>query len=193
MKTLKLTLLALATVMVVSCEKKTETAAVVEGTETAEVTTNETTSMETNSPALADASVTQTATTGAAPVFTMSNTTYDFGDVQANSTTERVVEFTNTGDAPLVITAAKASCGCTVPEYDKEPIAPGATGSLKVSYKAPGTNGKQTKTVTLTTNTAAGTERFKIAANVVGGAERQAPKPPVQQPARELPAPKLGQ
>lgn len=191
MKTLKLTLLALATVFVVSCDKQTETTTTAGNTDVATAENLNTDA----TPALADASVTPAATTNAAdaPVFTMTSDTYDFGDVQANSTTERVVEFTNTGNSPLVITAAKASCGCTVPEFSKEPIAPGGTGTLKVSFKAPATNGKQTKTVTLTTNTASGTDRFKVAANVVGGSQSAPAPAPVQQAPRTLPAPSLGQ
>ena len=191
MKTLKISFLAFATIMVVSCEKKTATTTAEMGAETADASTTQTVKPEDNIKT-ANAT-TSTANNEDAPIFTMESDVYDFGDVQAGSKTDKIVEFTNTGNAPLVITAAKASCGCTVPEFDKEPIAPGAKGTLKVSYKAPATNGKQTKTVTLTTNTATGTDRFKITANVVGGNEKQAPKPPVQAPKRELPAPNLGQ
>ncbi|NQY11594.1 MAG: DUF1573 domain-containing protein [Flavobacteriales bacterium] len=79
---------------------------------------------------------------------------YDFGNVKQNTTdNEHVFTFTNTGDEPLIITNAKGSCGCTVPKYPKEPIAPGETGIIEVSYK-PGTQkGSQAKTVTLTANT----------------------------------------
>ena len=64
-----------------------------------------------------------------------------------------IFEFTNTGNEPLIIQDAKGSCGCTVPKYPKEPIAPGATGEIEVEYK-PGTQkGNQTKAVTLTANT----------------------------------------
>ncbi len=63
----------------------------------------------------------------------------------------RVFKFTNTGNAPLVITNAQGSCGCTVPSYPKEPIAPGETGEIKVTYDI-NRLGTFTKTVTLTTN-----------------------------------------
>jgi hypothetical protein len=60
--------------------------------------------------------------------------------------------FTNIGDASLVIMDASASCGCTVPRFSKEPIAPGGKGSVEVVFDSSGRIGKQSKTVTLKTN-----------------------------------------
>ena len=63
-------------------------------------------------------------------------TTHDFGKFSENSpVVSCVFTFTNIGDAPLVIHQAVASCGCTVPEYTKEPIQPGKKGTIKVTYK----------------------------------------------------------
>ena len=62
-------------------------------------------------------------------------------------------KFTNVGDAPLVIHQAVASCGCTVPEYSQEPIAPGKTGTVKVTYNGTGRYpGHFKKSITLRTN-----------------------------------------
>jgi hypothetical protein len=73
----------------------------------------------------------------------------DYGTIQQGADPYRYFNFTNTGDAPLVITHAKGSCGCTVPTYPKDPILPGETGQIKVRYD---TNrvGPFTKRVTLT-------------------------------------------
>ena len=60
--------------------------------------------------------------------------TVDYGDVEYGGDGMRTFEFTNTGDEPLVIEKATATCGCTVPEKPEEPIAPGETGELKVKY-----------------------------------------------------------
>ncbi|HYG50265.1 MAG TPA: DUF1573 domain-containing protein, partial [Flavobacteriales bacterium] len=60
---------------------------------------------------------------------------HDFGNVKQNSTNSFDFEFTNTGTEPLQITDAKGSCGCTVPEYPKEPVMPGETGKIHVEYK----------------------------------------------------------
>lgn len=182
MKALKYTLLALSVVLITSCKKENTTDKVEEKTEA----TTTVDGLEKATPVKEEGAVDP----AVAPVMSFESDTYDFGDVKASTKTEKVVEFTNTGKSPLVIKNAKASCGCTVPDYSKEPVAPGETGTIKVSYKAPATNGKQTKTVTLTTNTVGKTERFKITANVVGGKAKQAPKPQ-KAPAQKLPAPKL--
>ncbi|MFT5780374.1 MAG: hypothetical protein ACI837_003336 [Crocinitomicaceae bacterium] len=65
---------------------------------------------------------------------------HDYGNVKYGSEGICMFEFTNTGNAPLIISDAKKSCGCTVPSWPKEPIAPGATGTIKVQYdmKRPG-------------------------------------------------------
>ncbi|MBF0597477.1 DUF1573 domain-containing protein [Faecalibacter rhinopitheci] len=103
-----------------------------------------------------------------APLMTLAEATHDFGDVKANEKVQAYVKFTNDGKSPLIIQDASATCGCTVPEFPKTPIAVGATDSIKVEYTAGNMNGKQQKTVTLKTNTANGTEQFNITANVTG-------------------------
>lgn len=186
MKALKITLLTFATIAVVSCQKTSEnnpaTTTNPTGTEMAENANN----AATTTP------VTPAVDPATAPVITFASDIIDFGDVKADEKVERTVEFTNTGKSPLVISNAKGSCGCTVPEWSKEAIAPGQKGSMKVAFTAPKTNGKQTKTVTLTTNTATGNEKFSITANVTGGTERQVTPAP-QQGNTQLPAPKLEQ
>lgn len=92
---------------------------------------------------------------------------HDFGAINGNDVVETVFTFTNTGEADLVISNAKGSCGCTVPEYPKEPIAPGQEADIKVSFSPKGKNGMQNKTVTLTTNTATGMENLTVKANIV--------------------------
>jgi hypothetical protein len=62
-------------------------------------------------------------------------------------------EFTNTGAEPLILDKCKGSCGCTVPVCPKEPIAPGATGTIEVKFNSKGKKNKQTKKVTVTANT----------------------------------------
>ncbi|MCP4120532.1 MAG: DUF1573 domain-containing protein [Bacteroidetes bacterium] len=81
--------------------------------------------------------------------FESSQVTY--GSIDQHSDPLRKFNFTNTGTEPLVITAAKGSCGCTVPSYPKEPILPGATGEIEVRYDTKRI-GAFTKSITLTTN-----------------------------------------
>lgn len=94
---------------------------------------------------------------------------HDFGTIDQNTTNPKTFTFTNTGDAPLIISDAKGSCGCTVPDYPRQPIAPGETGEIKVVY-SPGTQAnQQTKTVTITANTEPATTVLRIKANVTPG------------------------
>jgi len=76
---------------------------------------------------------------------------HDYGTIKegANGATE--FRFTNTGNTPLIISHAEGSCGCTVPEWPKEPIAPGASSSIKVKYDTKRI-GPISKTVTITSN-----------------------------------------
>lgn len=91
---------------------------------------------------------------------------HDFGKIKQNTENKHIFTFTNTGDKPLIISDAKGSCGCTVPKYPKEPIAPGKTGDIEVVY-SPGTQqGAQNKTVTITANTEPNTTTLQIRADV---------------------------
>ncbi len=69
-----------------------------------------------------------------AQTITFDKTTFDYGAVKPNSDGHRFFNVTNTGDKPLIISNVKASCGCTVPEWSTDPIAPGKTGKIKVGY-----------------------------------------------------------
>lgn len=77
--------------------------------------------------------------------------TFDYGTIDQYADGGCEFVFTNTGNAPLVISAAKGSCGCTVPTWPKEPIAPGETGKIKVHYDTKRV-GKFGKSVTLQSN-----------------------------------------
>ena len=113
------------------------------------------------------------AESGKFPIMTFEEGQYDFGTIEQNTPVEHVFKFKNTGDAPLMIVNAKSSCGCTVPEYTKEPVAPGESGELLVKFNGAGQN-QVSKTVTITTNTKAGVETLTIKAFVTpkGGAKQ---------------------
>ena len=76
---------------------------------------------------------------------------YDYGVIEYNGNGDGEFIFTNNGSEPLIIKNAKGSCGCTVPEWPREPIISGETASIGVKY-ATNRVGKFTKTITLTTN-----------------------------------------
>ena len=99
------------------------------------------------------------------PVMAFDETEFDFGTIDKGNAVEHKFTFTNTGKAPLVIVDAKSSCGCTVPQYSKDPVQPGEKGELLVKYNGSGTN-QVTKTVTIKANTEKGTETVRIKAFV---------------------------
>ena len=101
---------------------------------------------------------------GKFPKIELDKIEHDFGGITDGDVVE--TEVTNIGDADLIIADAKGSCGCTVPEPPKEPIAPGQSAPIKVSFNSSGKTGMQNKTVTLTTNTENGKETFNVKANV---------------------------
>lgn len=100
------------------------------------------------------------------PAFEFENEFHDFGEIEEGIVAEHVFKFTNTGDAPLIISNAQGSCGCTVPVWPRNPIAPGATGEIKVSFNSAGRGGKQDKQVTLNANTVPNTHVLKITSQV---------------------------
>ncbi len=126
-----------------------------------------------------DAAANQAAENQDGPVMVFEAETVDYGVIEQGSDPYRVFKFTNTGTEPLIITSAKGSCGCTVPTYPKEPIAPGETGEIKVRYD---TNrlGKFAKRVTLTTN--AGDEKQML---TIQGEVVKKPEEPAGLPANE--------
>ncbi len=85
------------------------------------------------------------------PMMEFETKVIDYGEIDKGSDPLRKFMFTNIGSEPLVIKSAKGSCGCTVPDYPKDPIMPGQTGSIDVRYDTKRI-GQFTKTVTLTTN-----------------------------------------
>lgn len=105
------------------------------------------------------------ANAGKFPVMEFAESEFDFGTIEQGAAQEHVFKFTNTGDSELIIVDAKSSCGCTVPEYTKQPVAPGATGEMLVKFNGSGKN-QVSKTVTITANTKNGKETIKIKAFV---------------------------
>lgn len=109
------------------------------------------------------------------PVMAFAESEHDFGTINEGDVVEHTFKFTNTGKAPLVIVSAKGSCGCTVPTWPKEPVAPGATGEMLVKFNSSGKPNSQTKQVTITANTEAGTEKLQIKAMVTPKPKEAAP------------------
>ncbi len=92
---------------------------------------------------------------------------FDFGSITEGEKVTHVFNFTNTGDADLVIVSAKGSCGCTVPEWPKEPIAPGAEGEISVVFNSEGKKGMQNKRVSIVANTEPATTAITLKGEVI--------------------------
>jgi len=92
--------------------------------------------------------------------------TIDYGTIEKGSDGVRVFEFTNTGDAPLIITDVKSTCGCTIPKKPDGPIMPGETGNIEVKYDTNRVNPIR-KTITVTSNADTPTVALKIKGEVV--------------------------
>ena len=104
----------------------------------------------------------------AGPTTTMVFDSYehDFGTMDEGDAVTNIFSFTNTGSEPLILDKCKGSCGCTVPQCPKEPIAPGASGEIEVKFNSKGKKNNQTKTVTINANTDPGQTILKIKAFV---------------------------
>ncbi len=102
-----------------------------------------------------------------ATVLSFDQDMHDYGDIYQDTKNEHIFTFTNTGEEPLVISNAVGSCGCTVPEYPKEPVAPGEKGEIKVVFSSGKKEGAQTKNVTITANTDPKQTKLTIKANVL--------------------------
>lgn len=100
-------------------------------------------------------------------IFNWSETSFDFGKIKHNVPVTHEFTFVNKGNTPLVISSVQASCGCTVAEYSKEPVAPGQRGFVKATYNA-AKAGVFTKTVTINSNTDQSVLTLTIQGEVIG-------------------------
>lgn len=105
--------------------------------------------------------------TGKAPVMAFEESAHNFGEVKEGEVVTHDFSFTNTGETPLIITSAVGSCGCTIPDYPKTPIAPGEKGIIKVQFNSKGFEGEKNKTVTIEANTINKIETISFKATVI--------------------------
>ena len=119
------------------------------------------------------ASNTVSATAGDGPVMKFDKETHDFGKITEGDKTTYDFKFTNTGKSPLIISDARASCGCTIPEWPKTPIKPGESAAIKVTFDSHSKVGLQDKQVVITANT----NPAQNIVHLIGDVEmKQAPK-----------------
>jgi hypothetical protein len=110
--------------------------------------------------------VTPEVNTGPVTSIQFAESAHNFGNIKQDTKNVKKFKFKNTGSNPLIIENATGSCGCTVPDYPKEPIAPGASGEITVEYSPGKQQGQNTKTVTITANTEPKQTTLTISANV---------------------------
>jgi len=92
--------------------------------------------------------------------------TYDFGTIKQGDKVTYDFNFVNVGKEPLIISEAHGSCGCTVPQWPKEPVAKGGKGSIHVEFNSTGKMGLQDKTVTISSNAKGGQKVLHLKGNV---------------------------
>ncbi len=98
---------------------------------------------------------------------TFSKDLNDFGDMNQGDVVSTEFKFTNTGDHDLIISSARGTCGCTVPDWPKEPIKPGDSDVIKVEFNSKNKSGPFNKTVTVTANTVPSDSKLSIKGNVI--------------------------
>jgi hypothetical protein len=104
---------------------------------------------------------------GDIPVMKFEEEAHDFGRITQGEKVSYAFKFTNTGKSNLIISSAAGSCGCTVPEWPKEPIAPGKEGKINVVFSSEGKSGLQEKTITVVTNCEPSTQVIRIKTNII--------------------------
>ncbi len=92
---------------------------------------------------------------------------HNFGKVIQGEKVTYSFKFKNTGNANLIISDVSSSCGCTVPKFTREPVAPGESGSIQVTFKSENKKGFQNETVTIVSNMQPNTKVIKIKAMVI--------------------------
>ena len=90
---------------------------------------------------------------GELPIIEFKEIEHDFGVIIQGEKVSHTYKFTNTGGSDLILNSVKATCGCTVPKYDREPIPPGGEGKIEVVFDSSGRSGKQHKTIVVLANT----------------------------------------
>jgi len=107
------------------------------------------------------------------PEFTFTETVHDFGKIIEGESVSYEFKFKNTGKSDLILSDVSTSCGCTVPEFSKNPIRPGGSGVVKVTFSSAGKRGFQSKNIVVVANTQPNTTQLRIKGLVVSpGSEK---------------------
>ncbi len=92
---------------------------------------------------------------------------HDFGTIKQGEKVEYVFEYTNTGQAPLILSNVQTTCGCTASEWSRAPLPPGQTGKLKATFNSAGKMGRQNKVISIFSNAVNPEERVSLVVSIV--------------------------
>ncbi len=101
------------------------------------------------------------------PILAFEKNSHDFGDIFQGDKVDQIFKFTNTGNEPLIITNIQVTCGCTAPEWPRNPIPPGGKGEIKIGFNSAGKIGRQNKTVTVISNAANDENTISFVTNIL--------------------------
>ncbi|WP_242928994.1 DUF1573 domain-containing protein [Pontibacter vulgaris] len=102
----------------------------------------------------------------AGPAITFEESEYNFGDIAQGDVVEHVFKFKNTGTQPLVISRVDVTCGCTTPDWTKEPVMPGKVGTVTAKFNSAGKLGQQKKAITIHSNATEQSTNVYIVTNI---------------------------
>jgi hypothetical protein len=111
-----------------------------------------------------------------APVMKFKEESHDFGKIKQGDKVTYEFQYTNTGKSPLIIADAYATCGCTTPEIAKEPVQPGQSSTVKVTFNSAGKEGLQDKVITVVANTVPANNRVHLTGEVLAPAAKKETK-----------------
>lgn len=109
----------------------------------------------------------EAAETTSGPVITFEEEQFEFGDIHQGDKVEHIFAFENTGSEPLIITNVQTTCGCTVPNWPRDPIAPGQNGEIKVVFNSTGKMGRVHKVITVVSNATNSSAKVAIVTNIL--------------------------
>ncbi len=109
----------------------------------------------------------ETATTQSGPKMAFTEEKFDFGDIYQGDKVEHIFKFENVGNEPLIITNVQTTCGCTAPNWPRDPVAPGQEAEIKVVFNSTGKIGRQHKVITIVSNAVNPSNKVSIVTNIL--------------------------
>lgn len=165
MKSIKILAVAALCTLAFSCNKKEETSSIETADSAQTAATAEAMPQESVNPD--DAALVKEAQNKPLTTIAFSETDHNFGDIKKGEKVEHVYEVTNTGTNPLIISNVKPGCGCTVPDYTKEPILPGKKGKITLHFDSTNFDGAVYKAADVFVNVEKAPVKLTFSANIL--------------------------